>query len=897
MKRLDEVLENKGGSYILPFFWLHGEDHEVLREEIDKMEACGIREFCVESRPHPDFMGPGWWSDLDMIMAEARNRKMRVWLLDDDKFPTGHAAGGYERQPHKAKIYLAERHMDLCGPQKDAAVLIENFLGEDGELLGVFACQKPDPNRPDISLENVIDVTGNVCEGVVYLDIPEGYWRLFVIFTTQNGGGRKDYINLIDRESVRVLIDEVYEPHYARYKSDFGKTFAGFFSDEPELGNVGGYGFDQTLGLKNVRLPWSGELKERLKACWGDGFASRLMALWYDAGACTGALREDYMDCVSQLVGECFSGQLGQWCRERGVEYIGHIIEDDNAHARLGCSIAHYFRALRGMDMAGIDVVHLQIIPGFKYCDHQWIASDRDGEFFHFGLAKLGSSLAHLDPKKAGRALCEIFGSFGWAEGTWLMKWLTDHMLVRGINTFVPHAFSPKFPDRDCPPHFYARGNNPQYPFFIRLMKYMNRMCHLLNGGRMVTPAAVLYHGEAEWCGQTDLFQRPVRLLMEKQIDCDVIWSDLLGEDTAVFENRRLVIRGQSYGCLIIPGCSHVPGPVARFIARAHQAGFPVLFVEQLPKASLDEHIPAKELFQMIEAVPEELLADKAAALCGELPLRVHLISGSREDLRACTYEHPDGRVYMLFNEHPMQEIKARLTLTTKPDNGHFGELVRYDAVSNVCFPAELKDGVLELNLKAGESAVYICGHVPGGKGMESDGCLPDGNMADALAASLETEALAAGASRLMGPWTIALKEAGIDKDFKIVDTGVRSSELRSINRPDGWPGFSGTILYRTEFDADALPSGNMGAVMEFPGLTDAAAIRLNGQEAGVMLGSPYRLAVTPYLRHGRNILEIETVNTLTWRVHDGQSTHMQMKPTGMVGAPLLYIYERQDRR
>ena len=50
--------------------------------------------------------------------------------------------------------------------------------------------------------------------------------------------------------------------------------------------------------------------------------------------------------------------------------------------------------------MAGVDVVHHQIVPGFTGKIHQWIAGDSDGEFFHFGLAKLASSAAHLDPKK-----------------------------------------------------------------------------------------------------------------------------------------------------------------------------------------------------------------------------------------------------------------------------------------------------------------------------------------------------------------------------------------------------------------------------------------------------------------------------------------------------------------
>ena len=80
--------------------------------------------------------------------------------------------------------------------------------------------------------------------------------------------------------------------------------------------------------------------------------------------------------------------------------------------------------------------------------------------------------------------MCEIFGAYGWGEGVRLEKYLLDHFMVRGINHFVPHAFSAKeYPDPDCPPHFYAHGNHPQYRHFGALMAYGNRVLELLNGG------------------------------------------------------------------------------------------------------------------------------------------------------------------------------------------------------------------------------------------------------------------------------------------------------------------------------------------------------------------------------------------------------------------------------
>ena len=67
----------------------------------------------------------------------------------------------------------------------------------------------------------------------------------------------------------------------------------------------------------------------------------------------------------------------------------------------------------------------------------------RDGEFYHYMLGSLAASAAAIEPDKHGNSMCEIFGNYGWAEGVQLEKYLADHFMVRGINHFVPHAFSP----------------------------------------------------------------------------------------------------------------------------------------------------------------------------------------------------------------------------------------------------------------------------------------------------------------------------------------------------------------------------------------------------------------------------------------------------------------------
>lgn len=81
------------------------------------------------------------------------------------------------------------------------------------------------------------DLTDCVKGHFLYWDVPEGEWTVTVIKTTHEANNvRPNYMNIIDRDAVKFFLDTVYEPHYAHYGAEFGKVFAGFFSDEPEFG-------------------------------------------------------------------------------------------------------------------------------------------------------------------------------------------------------------------------------------------------------------------------------------------------------------------------------------------------------------------------------------------------------------------------------------------------------------------------------------------------------------------------------------------------------------------------------------------------------------------------------------------------------------------------------------
>lgn len=854
MDRLQEVLAEQQGNYIFPFLWMHGENEAVLRREIEKIAECGIGALCMESRPHPDFCGPRWWHDVDIVMDEARKRKMRVWLLDDRKFPTGYANGCFEKCcPEKSKLYLAEKHMDLLGPVSGAAVLADGILPEDAGLLGIYRYPLACCESTALNGAEAVNLTGALCEdGFLRMDIPEGQWRLFVLYTTRTGGGRAHYMNLLDRASVRVLLEAVYEPHYVRYKADFGKTFAGFFSDEAELGNSMGYDFHETLGKPDVVLPWSGELENALRTEWGENFAARLPALWYEWGEDTSIIRYTYMDEVTRLVSTCFSQQLGTWCEEHNVEYIGHIIEDDNAHTRLGCSIGHYFRHQTGQHMGGIDVVHYQLLPGFTEKIHRWMDWESDGEFFHFGLAKLGSSAGHLDANKKGRSVCELFGNYGWAEGASTMKWLADHMLVRGINHFVPHAFSPTFPDQDCPPHFFAGGNNAQFPLFGCLARYMNRAAHLLSGGKYLAHAAVLYHAELEWAGKAMPFQKPVRALLEAQLDCDVMSADILEAAVPQKEKNRITANGRHYACLIVPACEALPKNAAVALLKAVQAGICVLFAEKKPQRTCEGKTLPKGFKDAGSTVQLNELAQHVAQAVGQ----EIVVEGTYPGLRLCSVEQAESRICMFFNESTTCAVDSDVRVTARD----FLTAGFYDAVNNLYNEYAIENGRFRLKLNPGESTFVILK------------CTP-----------CQEKMIPRRQKKMQLRWNIQAMEypAHICKKTITLEAGEK---MPNMNAMKALYDFTGYFEYTTVFQSDEAQEADM----YLPQTCDGAEIWLNGQYAGAVLGASGRVAIGRRLKAGQNTLCIRVPNTLIWRMKDKHSFYMQLKPTGLGDTPVM---------
>ena len=921
MRRLQDVLRREEDNYILPFFWQHGEDEETLREYMQVIYDANIKAVCVESRPHPDFAGDKWWTDMDVILNEAKRLGMKVWILDDSHFPTGFANGAMKNAPkelhHK---YMCYRTLEMAGPVSRVEFEVKQYMQpappppwipappkseddfSDDELVKILAC----PIHDQEELGTPIDLTSNIQGDNVIFDLPDGYFKIFVVYITRNGKGRNDYINFMDKASCRILIDAVYETHYAHYKEYFGNEIAGFFSDEPPIGNVKGYMPVGPIGVANQDLPWSDAASARFTQEYGsEAWKEILPYLWAPAAdkIKQAKVRNAYMEMVTKLVAECFSEQLGQWCKMHGVEYIGHMLEDCDMNMNLGASMGHFFRGLSGQHMAGVDNIGGQVTINGQNCSrHDSPACQDEAGFYQYMLGKLGASHAAIDPKKQGRTICENFGAYGWQSGPKEQKFMLDHFMVRGVNRYVPHAFSPApFPDPDCPPHFYAHGENPTYRAFGELMAYTNRVCHLIDGGTPCPDVALLYAAEGVWAGDGSSNIPACRHLGQAQVDFHILPADVFAgteEYPTNFNGEVLTVNGVVYRALVISGSAFLDRNTAAFVVKAQAKGFPIIFTDRKPigmiGAAPEENSLFIENIQGCVVVPVEQIG---TYLKGNNIISLNVVA--KPDNRMLTtyhYQLEGNDQFFLFNEMAEKEYIGEITVKAK------GIPVRYYPWENRLEQISCEDGMdgtkkLQLSVQPLELCVIIFLKdetiLASVKQISKIGeCIADGLLKNRKQV-VEIREFTVG--RVDSKAYLAhLKSAGagVHADHSVVET----TEQLQVKAPFCgmqriFPDYSGFYIYETK--VILTPQSNYQ--LQIDEVYETAEAFINGKSLGMKVQRPYLFAIPSELVKEENELRIEVATLLERKVKamgagiSAMSVDRPLSPTGIVGNVMLY--------
>lgn len=865
--RIKDCLSGQEPNYLYPFLMLREPSEDLslgdIAKEIEAIHRSGCGGFLVEYRgQHAIWGGPDWWSLLGFVLEEAKKWGLRVWLTDDVSVPSGKANWAIrDKYPHLRRKALVQNTVDVIGPQVGACLLPGLFCQEGESLYAAIAYRVTGTQEAPV-YSDPIDLTDQVQEELLFWDVPEGFWRVFLIFRTQTRGVEQfwDYVDVLNPEACRLMIDEIYEPHYRHCQDYFGSTLAGFFTDEPVIGNMAGkkMNYCEKLGEDSVILPW----REDLPGCiaQAEGWTERdirlaLPGFWRDIGGKTASIRRRYMDILTRCYSENFVKPIGKWCEDHGVLYTGHVLEDMNAHFRFGWSTGHFFRSQEGQHTAGIDLVLQQLKPGGGSIHHATVSSAKysDTDFYLYYLGRLGASCGHLYPQMQGRVMCENAGAGGWGEGLSTRKYMLDAMMIAGGNLVCPAVFDPKWNNNHIPPFVFDHGENPQYPFLKPLMQYVNRMCHLLSDGIHRAQALVFYTAEGDWAGDIQPPQQAVAPLAQAHIDYDIVPWDLLGADSLTIRDGKLYIHQEVFHALVIPYCQYLPAEILRrFDEIAREV--PVIFADRFPRVSETNKpfAPEHAICLPTKAIPGWFLArdfvDFRLEGCPDL-MHLHI-------------HHPGTETYLLFNRSASEPVDAEAQFPFR------GSYTIYDPWHNTCIRRATDTGAIRLQLPPRGTLMLIFGS-------ETES---------------HPEAFVPGELDAL-PW----QPIAPDTQFKLeLRPGMESSWQPAVtltaaqlrNLAPEHPRFSGSLRYTAKIAAKTA-----AAYLDLGTVGELAQVTVNGTPCGRLVSPPFRFRVAEAWHPGENTVEILIASNCGYAKRDVLTRMLALPPLGLVG-PVNLIFK-----
>jgi len=555
-----------------PLFWLHGDANETrqrLESYLEKVAEGGNGCFTAESRPHSDWLGPRWYKDLDICLQKAKQLDLQMWIFDERWWPS-QSIGGTVPPRYAAKT-LAAAAVDVAGPKLFEA---DGYGGE--RYIAAVAGRLNAAG--EIEGESLVDLAPFIEAGKLAWQAPAGKWQV-VKFTHEQApglgqrGGKELSVDGASRDCTDWFIQTVYQPHYDRFKDDFGKAIPGFFYDEPE-----------------TKGDWGTELNVVLEE-WGVDWKKAYVAYKFKlAGDDHTAARYQYMEALAEAWGRVMYGGMSDWCRQHDVLSIGHFMEHRYLYLRPDFCAGDMMRLQKYSDMGGIDLVCRQMYPG-----------QRPHSIYQ--TPKLGSSISHVYGKKDDVAMCEIFGGYNQVLTYPQMKWLTDQHQVRGINFMIPHSFNPKAPnDRDYPPYFYNDGQEPRWPLYRVWADYTSRLSLMLTGGRHVCPVALLFSGNANRVGDYVTPEDMTTALQDALYDCDWLPFEAF-EGTAALDGKNVALHQERYQVLIVPPTDVIPYPTLAKAKAFFDQGGVVVGYGHLPSASGTVGRSSAEIVELREAV------------------------------------------------------------------------------------------------------------------------------------------------------------------------------------------------------------------------------------------------------------------------------------------------------
>ncbi len=548
-----------------PYFGLNGPvSVDELRRDLDTLHGLGFQAVTVQAGFNMPFayLSPQYFAFFQKLVEQAKQRNMRVWIVDDAGYPSGFAGGKFTAEKPDLRMHgleVAEK-IPVAGGQT-----IHRELSPDAVSA---AAVDQDGNAVPIPLHGqALDWTA-----------PQGSWTVLVVnheFRTSptrsdtNPKRVKDTEQSLEDYMNPTATEQYLEWTHDQYKKavgdEFGKIVMGFRGDEPDYSIPG--------------LPWTPDFFARFRELKGydvqpytalfaetpsrrnPGVAIRLTPEQL-------RIKGDYYDVFSKMFAAGFFEPQGKWCAANDLEYQVHLNHEEMEMA-LTHSEGSFFRDMRGVEVPGIDAIWHQI----------WTDTISD-------YPRLASSVSHVYGRP--RAFTESFAAYRPQPDVQMARYVLNEQFVRGVN-LVEMMYFPATSAGSRPLRGYMAD-----PGFPDLVTYVRRMSYLMAMGRPDASVALYIPSSSMWLGDAGAdaqFVSTERLLSDNQIDFDIVSDDALASDLKAGKGSFETLSGNSYRTVILPAPLVLSSDAVARLKTFAQGGGKVLFIGSAPKWIADRTI------------------------------------------------------------------------------------------------------------------------------------------------------------------------------------------------------------------------------------------------------------------------------------------------------------------
>ncbi len=470
-------LENAIGELKpIPFYFLNDDvDREEIVIQLECMKDNGISAFFLHVRDgilNQAFGTDVFFENVKFIVEQAASRGIKVWLYDEDAYPSGNCGGitAFERPELQLYSFVVERvDVDEEGYARQVLGEVKGMYGYvvktvDGkENVQVHEnCFGSVRRRwykrvlnkhyfSDMADKAFPHLRGSTNYSEIMFELKaepnaEVYCAYLKPLHVDNRFSL--YANLLDRRATEFFINKVHE-NYRKYVGEyFGTVIPGIFLDEPAVISNGYVdGFDEYFENKFGYNPKQHFYK--LSADYeGDGKK----------------FRKDYARTINSLFEENFLTPIKEWCDSNGLLLTGHFSGEENVASQ--ARAVNIASATKLMDIPGVDLIGNDV-----------------GDLAHSSLivgAKIATSAAWQSGKDV--VLCEAFALNPHNFGYQGMKLNADWLFSLGVNLIVPHGLFygySAFQRSDAGKSFFFQDR--LFGDYLKFSEYAGRVCNLLH--------------------------------------------------------------------------------------------------------------------------------------------------------------------------------------------------------------------------------------------------------------------------------------------------------------------------------------------------------------------------------------------------------------------------------